>query len=270
MPKQEYLNFAEISKSILFKDVFDWLNIAYKQTEKELKGEDFIVSLEKNLFFTPKDPEKKGSIINFVSQNKGIGLREAASLLKEQFLTQKEDNVPKRDIPNLTLLYDEYIVTRKIDTTIATEYEVGLVKQRSIVSGRIAFKMHDADGISTGYIGYKVADNSWFFPKGFKRKLYNFHRAKEYNSVIVTMDPFDALWIISLGYKNTVSLVGQSMTTEQEQQLEHFEYILLLHKEPVNVVNRVFKKSYVKAPALEKQIQEMSDEEMYGIIKKPL
>lgn len=64
MSKQEFLNFAEISKAIQFGDVLDWLNIPYQKKNKELKGEGFIISLEKNLFFTPNNDSLKGSIIN--------------------------------------------------------------------------------------------------------------------------------------------------------------------------------------------------------------
>lgn len=80
MTKKEFLNFAEISKSIPFSSVLDWLNIPYKKIAKELKGEDFIISIDKNLFFSPSDNSSNGSVINFVALKKQIGLREAASL----------------------------------------------------------------------------------------------------------------------------------------------------------------------------------------------
>lgn len=66
MSKKEFLNFAEISKAIPFSDVLDWLNISYQRNSKELRGEGFFVSLEKNLFFSPKDESVSGSIINLL------------------------------------------------------------------------------------------------------------------------------------------------------------------------------------------------------------
>lgn len=89
MSKQEFLNFAEISKDIPFKDVLDWLNVVYQEKNKELRGDDFIISLEKNLFFTPNDETIKGSVINFVAHQKQIDLREA-SLLKYQIMTTEK------------------------------------------------------------------------------------------------------------------------------------------------------------------------------------
>ena len=37
----EYLNFAEISQKILFKEVLDWLNVPYLYRERRVKGDWF-------------------------------------------------------------------------------------------------------------------------------------------------------------------------------------------------------------------------------------
>jgi hypothetical protein len=47
LSKQEFLNFSEISKAVSFEDVLNWLNIPYQSKNKELRGEGFIVSIEK-------------------------------------------------------------------------------------------------------------------------------------------------------------------------------------------------------------------------------
>lgn len=267
MPKQEFLNFVEISRLTPFSDVLNWLNIPYKKTDKELRGDGFIISLEKNLFFSINDENNKGSVINFVAHHKQISLREAASLLKNQFLSEKKESKPKREIPNLTLEYHEYLTERGISPEIARQYEVGFVKQRSIIAGRIAFKIYDHLGSHIGYTGYKPEDSSWFFPKGFKRPLYNAFRVKDTKSVIVTVDPFDALRIISNGVLQVVSLLANSMTSEQEEQLKKFKYILLLHIDPENILNRLYRTSFIKAPILLKQIQEMTNQELMYVIK---
>jgi len=228
LSKKEFLNFAEISKAIPFSEVLDWLNVPYQRKNKELKGDGFIVSLEKNLFFSPKDENFSGSIINFVSRHKQIELREAASLLKQTFVT-KTEYTPKREIPILLLNYDPYFGEQQIKPEIVTEYEAGYVTQRSIVAGRIAFKIYDHLGKHTGYIGYKKEDKSWFFPKGFTRPLYNFHKLKDFKSVVVTTDPFETLRIISIGIPQSVSLLAKSMTNEQEEALRKFRFILLFH-----------------------------------------
>lgn len=267
LSKQEFLNFNEISKAILFEDVLNWLNLPFQRKGNELRGEGFIVSIEKNLFFCPDNDELKGSVINFVAHYKKVNLRQAATLLKTQFLSKNKDVKPKRDIPNLVLEWNPYIEERGISEEVYKQYEIGMVKQRSVVAGKIAFKIYDHIGNHTGYIGYKAEDDSWYFPKGFKRPLYNVFRLRDTKSVIVTIDPFDALKIASLGFPQVVSLLANSMTSEQEEQLKKFRYILLFHEKPENIVNRLYHTSFIKAPVLEKSLKELTKEELLKIIK---
>ncbi len=263
----EFLNFAEISKAVPFQDLLDVLNIPYTQKKGELHGDGFIVNIDKNLFFMPKNDTLKGSPINFLAYYKNIELREAAAELKKQFLSKKKESKPKRDMPNLTLEWNQYLQERGIAPDIASEYEVGYVMQRSIVAGRIAFKIYDHTGKHIGYIGYKTQKENWFFPKDFKRPLYNAHKLTNTKSVIVTVDPFDALRLATLGLKQVASLLANSMTIDQEEQLKKFKYILLFHKEPQNIINRLYTYSFIKAPVLSRPIKEMSDEELMNKIK---
>lgn len=267
MSKQEFLNFKDISSAIQFEDVLNWLNVSYERKGKELRGDGFIVSIGKNLFFCPENDDLKGSIINFVSYYKKIDLRTAATLLKTQFLSKNKIHKPQRDMPNLILEWDPYIEERGITPEISKEYEIGLVKQRSVVAGRIAFKVYDHSSRHIGYVGYKKEDGNWFYPKGFKRPLYNVHNVKDTKSVIVTVDPFDALKIASLGFKQVTALLANSMTNEQEEQLKKFKYILLFHKEPENIINRLYQTSFIKSPILSKSIHELSEQELKIIIK---
>lgn len=265
MVKQEYLNFKEISEKISFEDVLNWLNIPFEKTDKELKGEDFIINRNKNLFFNPKDENVKGSIINFLSYKNKIDAREAASILKKEFLLNEEAKLI-RDIPILTHSYDDYLMERGISREVAEEYEVGFVKQRSIMAGRIAFKIYGYNSENLGYIGYKVSTDNWYFPRGFKRPLYNAHKIEDKNLVIVTTDPFDALRIISLKEKNVVSLLACSLTSEQENELKKFNRIILLHKKPENIILRLSRYTSIKAPALSKEVKVFTDEELMNII----
>ncbi|MFX0137557.1 MAG: hypothetical protein ACFFDN_28220, partial [Candidatus Hodarchaeota archaeon] len=98
-----YLNFQEISNSIYFVDVLNWLNIPYARKKGEFRGEvnglKFIINIEKNLFFSPDDETIKGSVINFLSEIKHIDLREAATKLKKTFLIEPKPS--RKEIPEL-------------------------------------------------------------------------------------------------------------------------------------------------------------------------
>jgi hypothetical protein len=238
----EFINFAEISQKILFKDLLDWLNIPYTATQNgELKGEGFIITTSKNLYFNPIG-EDKGSVINFLAKQKGLDVRSAAHELKKNFLTESKE--PKRELPNLELHYCKFLEEKGISQEIAKEYEIGLVKQHSIIAGKIGFKTYDENRQHSGYIAYNFQKNEWFFPKGFRRTLYNAHRitAKE---VVLTISIWETLEYLKKDIPS-VSLIGKTMTDKQAEQLTKFINILVIHPEPNNILVRLARKSFVK------------------------
>jgi hypothetical protein len=254
----QFLNFKEISEKIPFKSVLDWLNIPYTttykyleidgkeskiQVENELKGDTFIVLIERNLYFNPSNKNDKGGIINFIANRKNIDLREAAQELKDTFL--KEQKPSDRELPNLELHYHPILKDKGISEEMAKDYEIGFVKQHSIISGRIAFKIYDELSIHTGYVAFNPKDNSWFFPKGFKRELYNIHRIDS-KEVILTVSIWETLEYIKKGMP-AVSLIGKTMTDKQAEQLSRFTNILVVHPEPDNIILRLHKNSFVKS-----------------------
>ncbi|OGU39014.1 MAG: hypothetical protein A2X61_00760 [Ignavibacteria bacterium GWB2_35_12] len=247
---EKYLDFTLISGRIKFNDVLNWKNIPYSEKGGELKGETknfkFIINIEKNIFFSPDSKTAKGSVINFLAMVENIGLREAAKELKLHFLDEPDNT--KRDIPELELHYVQKLEELGISEAVAKEYEVGYVKQRSIMQGKIAFKVYDEHGDITGYVGWHPENDKWFFPKNFKRPLYNLNKIKSCDEVIVTVSPFVCLSHIGIGKTNCVSLMSNSMTDTQEHLLYRFEKIILLHPEPDNIILRLAKKCFVKSP----------------------
>ena len=238
----EYLNFQEISQKVRFVDLLNWLNIPYSPTLKgELKGEGFIITPSKNLYFNPNGDDK-GSVINFLAKLKGIDIRSAAQELKQQFLTEAKE--PKREIPNLELHHCKFLEEKGISEELAKQLEIGLVKQHSIMAGKIAFKTYDESGQHSGYVGYNFQKDEWFFPKGFKRTLYNPHRLTE-GEVTLTVDIFSCLSLIKDGTP-CVALIGKTMTDIQAEQLSGFTRVSLVHPEPDNIVARLARSTFVK------------------------
>lgn len=287
----EYLNFQEISQSIAFKDVLNWLNIPYQTSNKELKGKlnniEFIVSIEKNLFLNPKNEDEKGSIINFVSLYKDIDLRSAASELKAQFLSENKKQNDKNyyrgkqnkqnesektlnekqvQIPELNLEYSDILKASGFTEDFCKEYEFGLCKRKSIMSGKIAFKVKNENGNTMGYVGFSPKDSKWHFPKNFKLSVYNIQRCVEKTSIILVVNPLDCLKIISFGWQQTVAILSPSMTSEQEEELKRFKQILVIHKEPDNIVQRLSQSSFVRKIIPSKEISQMTKEEFAEMI----
>lgn len=266
----EFLNFAEISKDVAFHRLLNWLNIPFKETDKELKGEYFIVSKEKNQYFNTKDKTQKGSVINFLSHHKQIDLRSAASEILKQFLSTPSPKAEEKTIPLPELHYTEQLLTYDCTKELAEQYEVGLVKKHSIMAGHITFRVYKPDGVLAGHVGYK--DGNWKYPKDFKRSIWNLHRLPEAEFLFVVPNPFDALKIASFGYPHVVSLLGNSMTDDQLQQLIDHEYlqgITLIHKDPMNIVQRVAKHLYIRYFVPSTSIREMDSLQFAQLFNNP-
>ena len=242
-----YLDFQDISKRISFKSLLDQQETPYEETERELKGQfddgvNFIVNKEKNLFLCPYDKERKGSVINFFAAEKGIGLRLAAERLQIMFLKEKKE--PEREIPELTLHYDAPVRKLGLSQELAVKFEVGLVKQHSVMAGKVTFLLRDETGAKVGYIGLNK-DGSWFFPKGHKQEhLYNLHRV-EGDTVVLAASPVEVINHYQQGTP-AVALMSASMTEAQEKLLLRFEKIFLSLKNPDNIRNRLCRFAYVK------------------------
>jgi len=260
----EFLDFADISKKVTFKELFNWLNIPFDETDKELKGDEFIITKEKNLYINPKRKDEKGSVINFLCHHKQIDLRSSASELKKQFLSNQPKQEEAKELPNLELHYTDQLMTYDISSEIAKTYEIGLVKQRSIMSGKIALKVYNPDESVAGYIGYQTNDGKWFYPKGFKRPVWNLNRLQDKEFIFLTTNPFDALKIISFGYHHVACLLGNSMTDDQLTQLQNMpclQSIALLHNDPMNIVSRVAKHLFIRYDIPPKPIRETDHSE---------
>ncbi len=257
----EFLDFQEISQRIPFADMLDYLNIPYTTKGKELRGEGFIVDTGKNLYFNPKGDDK-GSVINFLHARKGGTLRDCAIELKKQFLG--EPKKLEREIPVLELDHAHTAVSKLgISEESAEYFDIGYCGQKSIMAGKVTFKIIDHNNNHLGYVGLK--EGEWFYPKGFKRDtLYNLFRQKQ-EAVILTVSVLDVVHLHSMGFPFVVGLMGKSATGTQFVLLKQFKRILILHPEPENIRNRLTEFAFVKAPLLEKPVRELAREDISAL-----
>ena len=247
----EYLDFNAISQSVPFPVLLNQLDIPFQDTGKELKGEGnfkFIINKEKNLFFCPTDQSLKGSVINFLAAQRNLKLRSAAIVINDLFISPPKE----KDIPELEL-HDHQSIEKYAN--LRQSFEFGYCK-KGIMNGKIAFKCHDADKKVIGYIGWNPKDNSWFYPKGFIRPVYNLEKANG-DYCVLTVSPFDVLHIHNLGHSYVLGLLGRSATDSQLAQLKRFKRILLLHPDPKHLIPALSSFAFVKAPTLDKPITEL-------------
>lgn len=232
-----YLDFKEISK-IPFKDVLDYLGIVYQECRDGIKGiineTPFIVTTGKNMFFCPHMKEWKGGIINFTSIYRGVSLVDAAKELKGQFLDKPKE--PKRGIPELKLEYCPFLRMNQVKPETSDLLEAGMCSQRSIMAGKICFKMYSADGSEcVGYVGYEK-DGKVFVPPAYKHEyIFNLHRVKT-NWAIVAKSPLAACQLHTAGYTNVVGLTRESLTDSQVALLSSFKRLVFYDCGPAAIL----------------------------------
>lgn len=217
----ELISFNEICQKVSFPQVLDWLNIPYEETQKhEIKGEGFIATHKNGIwwYFNPTGTDK-GSIINFVATRNQIYLRMAAKLIKDEILTEKKET--KKPIPTLTLEYHKFLEDLGIPKDICEGFNVGYCAQKSIMNGRVCFK------VGEHYVGYSPTKNDWLFPKGFKRDtIWNIENCKG-EVIFVCRDLINALMVLALGYANVVSIMGANPTIEQQEILGKYNFVFI-------------------------------------------
>lgn len=226
-----FLDFKQISQTP-FKNVFNSLGIQYREENGKLIADNVIVDVEKNLYFNPHNKKEGGSVIVFVSNYKVCSLREAAFFIKE--LAQK----PDKQIPALELVYHPFLENMMIPEELCKSLGVGFCKQKSIMNGRICFK------VGEHYIGFHPEKKNWYFPKNFKvDTLWNIDNCYS-DRIVITVDPLSALLLISAGLINTASIMRESMTEAQKEILAKYKYILFLKDNPA--ISELAKHSFVK------------------------
>ena len=111
-------------------------------------------------------------------------------------------------------------------------FDLGLVNQKGTVYtdvffDRILFPIHDPDGHVVAFTGrvyakdatpkYLNSKETKIFKKG--NILFNYHRAKDHvrleKKVIIVEGNMDAIRMYASGFKNTIALMGTSLTKEQ-------------------------------------------------------
>jgi len=243
----KFLDFKAVAEKAEWKPVLDWLNEPYEETTTEFRTELVVIDKKTKLFFYKKHGPEKGKalgIINYVANAKGVDVRQACEMIIGIF---KEKKPPKREIPELGLHFSPEV--EKLGLTLETckELEIGLVKQKSIMAGKVAFRLHDSSGQPAGYIGKEAKKDGWFYPKGFARTfVYNGYRGNG-DYCIAVPSVLDCALLHQMGFRYTVAFMGLSPTDDQLAHLQKFRRILLLHPSPQNTLQKLSPQAFVKS-----------------------
>ena len=261
------------------------------------KGEGtrtFQVNVNKNAFqcFSCK---AHGNVLDFVASLESCTVREAALKLQSWFLAGESGSYPERasqkmedttgegkpaeDInPPLTfqLRVDaehEYGVSRGVRRETLQYFAAGLCLSKGTFSGRFVIPLHNEQGELVGYAGRSIDNREpkYLFPSaenGFYKRylLFNLHRLiadpSRSDVVVVVEGFFGCFKVTEAGYRS-VSLLGSSLTAEQEELIvRHFKRAVLLfdgdgagHAATDTGLQRLGRRMWVNAISLPDQVQ---------------
>ena len=121
----------------------------------------------------------------------------------------------------------EYMKARGFDDTTLSYFGVGYSASKNLVT----VPMHAPDGTPIGVIGRspteKKFQNSYGLPKA--KTMWNFHRAKKHDSVVICEASYDAMMVHQAGYPNVVALLGGHISPYHVEQLNRtFSTIVIM------------------------------------------
>lgn len=146
-------------------------------------------------------------------------LRETAEWLNGEFLNLKKTS-PNQEFNREIPLGWHNSMLEYCDQELAKEMEVGLVTGKSILSGHIAFAVHDPDGIKLGYVGKNLKTKEWKTPAKLDTSvlLYNMHRVTWSDEVFITREIETAIKYWQYGLP-IVAAFGQNFLTGNQVDL---------------------------------------------------
>lgn len=136
--------------------------------------------------------------------------------------------------PNCSFLQKQ----KNISVTTAIHHEAGLAPHSRFLQNMVALRLHDLNGNPIGYCGRRLHPEDiekwgkWRFPQKLPKStlLFNAHRAKPYiqNGIILVECPWAAIRFAQAGIKNTVALLGTSLSSDQIQWIISSPLVLLI------------------------------------------
>lgn len=110
-----------------------------------------------------------------------------------------------------------YMRGRKFDDETLDYFDVGY----SIKRDMIIVPMHDPTGVPIGLVARSIDTKNFSHSVGLEKSktMWNYHRAKSKDSVIIAEASFDAMRIHQAGYPNVVALLMGSITKSHIEQI---------------------------------------------------
>jgi hypothetical protein len=182
--------------------------------------------VKKNIWYCPECKDK-GHIISLIMKMAGIEWDEAKSLLEAKAFAYPTAKIQKELMLEYELQYNKFLEAQGISEKIARANGIGVPKGKTMLSGCVAFTVHDENGKRIAYYGIRMKDLKPIFHKSFNPELYlyNYHRIDPETDVHITTDMFDCIRTLSLERQSVCNFGFPYLSTEQIFLLQRFTYV---------------------------------------------
>jgi hypothetical protein len=182
---------------------------------------------KKNVSYCPTC--KAGSnIIALTAKVKGIEFQDAKNILLEK--TVVPDSPIEEELSlNYELEFVSFMEQEGLNPDLCATIGVGKPKGKTMLSGCIAFTVHNEAGIKITYYGIRISDRHPMFHKSFNPELYLFgyHAADQGEEVLVTTDMFSCLRHLAGGIQSVCNFGLPYLSSRQLELLSPFPRITL-------------------------------------------
>lgn len=166
------------------------------------------------------------NIIAMAVKLKGMDFQEAKKLLVEKTVATGEPIQEKLSL-KYELEFTPEMEKEGLSKELCETIGVGRPKGKTMLSGCIAFTVHNETGVKIAYYGIRISDRSPKFHQSFNPELYLFayHAADKNEEVLVTTDMFSCLHHLAKGEQAVCNFGLPYLSSRQIDLLSSFPYI---------------------------------------------
>lgn len=180
---------------------------------------------KKNISYCPTC--KAGSnIVSIVSLIKGLEFQEAKKFLIEKAIG--EDKPIERELNlNYELEWCDLMEKEGLNRELCEGIGIGKPKGKTMLSGCVAFTVHNEVGLKIAYYGIRIADRRPIFHNSFNPELYlySYHATEKEEEVIVTTDMFSCVRHLAEGKQAICNFGLPYLSSRQMELISAFRFI---------------------------------------------
>ena len=190
---------------------------------------------KKNVFYCPKC-KASGHIIKLVSEimsennTEPWDIKKASDYLMEKAITSRATPITRELTMDYKLHYHPFLKEQGISEKLAADLGIGVPQGKTMLSGCVAFTVHNEQGMKIAYYGIRLKDRKAIFHRSFNPELYlyNGHRIQNEQEVLFTTDIFQCTLLISEGKQAVCNFGLPYLSTAHLELLQKCRFVEFL------------------------------------------